>query len=76
MSSEVKSKAIAIVGLIISLMIMLVCLPIIVDQIQGLNTSSWSFTGHQGAVVLLQLLPFIFIAGMVVYFIGSILGKW
>ena len=53
-----------------------ILVPIVVDQVQSTNTSSWSFTGHKGAATLFMLLPFIFIVSIVVYFIGSILGKW
>jgi hypothetical protein len=53
-----------------------ILVPIVVDQVQSTNTSDWHFTGYTGARTLFQLLPFIFIVGIVVYFIGSILGKW
>jgi len=49
--------------------------PIIIDQVQQTNTSAWTFTGATGARTLFLLLPFIFIVGIVVYFIGSLLGK-
>jgi hypothetical protein len=39
------------------------------------NYTNWTFTGSAGAKVLYQLLPFIFIVGMIVYFIGRLLGK-
>jgi hypothetical protein len=60
----------------IMLILGVILVPIVVDQVQSTNTTGWSFTGHAGAKTLFQLLPFIFIVGIVVYFIGSILGKW
>jgi hypothetical protein len=39
-------------------------------------SEGWSFTGGTGARTLLLLIPFIFIVGIVVYFIGQLLGKW
>ena len=59
----------------IVLILGVILVPIVVDQVQSANTTGWSFTGYQGAKTLFMLLPFIFIVGIVVYFISSILGK-
>ena len=61
--------------LTISLILGVILVPIVVDQVQSANTSSWTFTGSAGAKTLFLLLPFIFIVGIVVYFIASLLGK-
>jgi len=61
--------------LVISLLIGVILVPIVVNQVQTTSTSGWNFTGHAGAATLFYLLPFIFIIGIVVYFIGSMLGK-
>ena len=61
--------------LVIALLIGVILVPIVVNQVQTTNTSGWSFTGYQGAATLFNLLPFIFIVGIVIYFIGSMLGK-
>ncbi len=61
--------------LTIMLILGIILIPIVVDQVQSVNTSAWSFTGYQGAKTLFLLLPFIFIVGIVVYFIASVLGK-
>ena len=60
----------------IMLILGVILVPIVVDQVQSTNTTAWTFTGSAGARTLFLLLPFIFIVGIVVYFIGSILGKW
>jgi len=52
-----------------------ILVPIVVEQVQTTNTSGWTFTGASGAKTLFLLLPFIFIVGIVVYFIASLLGK-
>jgi len=39
------------------------------------QSEGWGFTGGSGARTLFLLLPFIFIVGVVVYFIASLLGK-
>jgi len=69
------SKAVNWIGLTITLILGVILVPIIVDQIQDTNTTGWTFTGYQGAKTLFLLLPFIFIIGIVIYFIGSLLGK-
>jgi hypothetical protein len=60
----------------ITLILGVILVPIIVDQVQNTSTASWNFTGYAGASTLFMLLPFIFIVGIVVYFIGALLGKW
>lgn len=61
--------------LVVSLILGTILTPIVVDQVQNTNTSGWNFTGYAGAKTLFLLLPFIFIIGIVVYFIGRLLGK-
>lgn len=63
------------IGLTVSLIFGVYLLPVIVDTIVTTNYTNWTFTGATGAKVLYQLLPFIFIVGMIVYFIGRLLGK-
>jgi len=70
-----NAKATTWIMLTITLILGVILVPIIVDQVQQANTSAWTFTGATGARTLFLLLPFIFIVGIVVYFIGSLLGK-
>jgi len=63
------------IGLTVSLIFGVYLLPVIIDTIVTTNYTNWTFTGASGAKVLYQLLPFIFIVGMIVYFIGRLLGK-
>lgn len=72
---DVKSKIVDWIGLVISLIFGVYLLPVVVDAIVGTDTTNWTFTGASGAIVLYNLLPFIFIVGMIVYFIGRLLGK-
>jgi hypothetical protein len=69
------TKATTWIMLTITLILGVILVPIVVDQVQTINTTGWSFTGYQGAKTLFMLLPFIFIVGIVVYFIASLLGK-
>jgi hypothetical protein len=63
------------IGLTISLIFGVYLLPVIVDAVGGTDFTGWNFTGAAGAKVLYLLLPFIFVVGMIVYFIGRLLGK-
>ncbi|MEM5867571.1 MAG: hypothetical protein QXG39_06595 [Candidatus Aenigmatarchaeota archaeon] len=69
------SKATTWIMLTITLILGVILVPIVVNQVQNTSTDSWTFTGAQGAITLFKLLPFIFIVGIVVYFIASLLGK-
>jgi hypothetical protein len=62
--------------LAIALILGVILVPVVVDEVQKTNTTTWAFTGSSGAKTLFMLLPFIFIVGIVVYFIGSMLGKF
>jgi hypothetical protein len=68
-------KATEWIILTITLVLGVILVPIIVDQVQSTNTTGWTFTGYSGAKTLFLLLPFIFIVGIVLYFILALLGK-
>lgn len=70
------SKATTWIMLTITLILGVILVPIVVEQVQTTNTTAWNFTGATGAKTLFLLLPFVFIVGILVYFIGSLLGKW
>jgi len=61
--------------LAITLILGVILVPIVADQVQTTNTTGWTFTGASGAKTLFLLLPFIFIVGIVLYFILAMLGK-
>ena len=61
--------------LTILLLLGIILVPMVVSQVQSINTASWNFTGYQAAKTMLGLIPFVFICGIVIYFIASILGK-
>ncbi len=53
-----------------------------VTTVQGVNTTSWSFTGASGAGTIWNLLPFIFISAFVMGLVAKLLygrtaiGAW
>jgi len=38
--------------------------PTVVSTVQDMNTSAWNFTGYQGAIQFLGLIPFLWVAGI------------
>jgi len=68
------SEFAAPVLMVISGIVWVICIPIYADAIQTTDTSNWTFTGHAGAVTLFQLMPFIFIAGGVIWIIKKALA--
>jgi len=59
-SSAIK-QAITIIVITIALLAMT---PTVVSTVQDMNTSGWNFTGYQGAVQFLGLIPFLWVAGI------------
>ena len=68
-----NNKVIGIVVVLVSLIFFTAMLPEIVTQVQGVNTTSWSFTGYSGASTLFLLIPFILIAGYVIGIVADLL---
>jgi hypothetical protein len=73
MSESGASKAVDWVILIILLIIGVNLVPTVVDTVQAINTTNWTFTGATAAATLMGLLPFVFIIGLVIYFIIRLL---
>jgi len=53
--------------------IWVICIPIFINEIAGVNTTAWNFTGASGAAVLFQLMPFALIAGGIVWILKKVL---
>ncbi|MDH5635299.1 MAG: hypothetical protein OEY47_01350 [Candidatus Bathyarchaeota archaeon] len=74
-NTKAESKATEWIMLTITLILGVILTPIIVEQVSGTNTTAWNFTGSAGAKTLFNLLPFVFVVGLVIYFIARLLGK-
>ncbi|MBA7492012.1 hypothetical protein ES702_02561 [subsurface metagenome] len=59
---ELKEKIVGAVSIVIIVVTLLALTPTVVDQVQDMNTSGWTFTGAEGAIALLGLVPFIWVA--------------
>ena len=63
---DVGQKTIGAVSIVVVVIVLLAMTPTIVDQVQNLNTTGWTFTGHEGAEALIGLVPFIWVASILV----------
>ncbi len=54
-------QAIAVIVVTVALLAMT---PVVVDQVQNMNTTGWNFTGYQGAIQFLGLVPFIWVSAI------------
>jgi hypothetical protein len=70
---DVSNKIIGAVGIVILTIFFLALTPTIVSQIQDMDTSGWNFTGHDGAIALLGLVPFVWVAMIL---IAAIVGMF
>lgn len=68
---DVSAKILGAIGIVIVTITLLALTPTIVDQVAGLNTDAWDFTGHEGAEAMLGLVPFVWIASIL---IGAVVG--
>ena len=63
---NVSEKVIGAVGIVIITVVLLAMTPTVVNAVQDMNITGWNFTGHEGASQLLGLVPFVWIAGVLI----------
>jgi hypothetical protein len=81
---NVSAKIIGAIGVVIITIILLALTPVIVSQVQGLiwqslhtnvagyvNDTYWNFTGASGARSMLGLVPFVWVAAVL---LGAVVG--
>ena len=59
--SDSIQKAIAVV--VVTIVLLYMTSPI-VDAVSAINTTAWDFTGYQGAIAILGLVPFLWVAAI------------
>lgn len=64
--ASMTEKIIGAVGIVVITVVLLAMTPTVVDTVQNLNTTGWSFTGYEGAIQLIGLVPFVWIAGILI----------
>lgn len=68
---KVSTVFLELISLILVAVGWLAMTPIIIDQVQAINTTGWTFTGYEGAIALLGLVPFAWIgAGLAMLVVG------
>lgn len=70
---NIKSVFQDYIGLIIILIFGLGMLPTVVNAVVSLNTTNFTFTGASGAITLIDLIPLVYIAGLVMVVVGMAL---
>ena len=73
--SGVSLSATRNIILLVSTIISYVLLPVLVDAVEDVNTTGWTFTGHEGAEVILGLSPFVWVCGITVATVLALLGR-
>lgn len=63
---NVSGKVIGAVSIVVIVIVLLAMTPTVVDQVAAMNTAAWNFTGHDGAISLLGLVPFVWVASILV----------
>lgn len=61
-----EEKIIGAVGIVVITIVLLSMTPVVVDQVQAMNTTGWTFTGYEGAIALLGLVPFVWVAAILI----------
>ncbi len=63
---SLQNKIIGAVSIVVIVITLLAMTPTVVDQVQNMNTTGWTFTGSEGAIALLGLVPFIWVASILI----------
>lgn len=74
---DVGLLILSIIGFIVSLIFSLNTVETVVEAVEAINTTGWTFTGHQGATAMLGLIPFGYIAGVAVLgIVGGVMAYY
>jgi len=69
---DIENMPKSLIMILISVLFAVALIPTIITQWQGVDTTGWNFTGHEGAVILWGLAPFILIAGIILSFVVAL----
>jgi hypothetical protein len=70
---DISNTVTAGIAMIVIMIALLATLPIVIEQVEAsvADADAWNFTGAAGAESLLGLLPFAWIAGIVIFAIAG-----
>jgi len=65
---EIEGKVIGAIGIVVIVIVLLSMTPIIIEQVESTITDAdtWNFTGATGAESILGLVPFVWIASILI----------
>lgn len=63
---DVGERILTAIGIVVVTIALLSLTPVVVNAVQNLNTSTWTFGGAEGAIALLDLVPFVWIASILI----------
>lgn len=61
---EISDSIQAAIAVVVVTIVLLYMTSPIVDAVDAINTTGWSFTGYQGAIAILGLVPFLWVAAI------------
>jgi len=62
-----------LVGMAIGTIISVLMLPPVTETVTGINTTAWTFTGHEGVIAMMYIIPLVYIAAVIIYIVKSVL---
>lgn len=64
---EIGNKIKGAITIIVVTIVLLYMTPVVVDAVADINTTGWNFTGYEGAIAILGLVPFLWVAGVLAF---------
>lgn len=65
---EIETKIIGAIGIVVIVIVLLAMTPVVIEQVESTVTDAdtWNFTGASGAESILGLVPFVWIASILI----------
>lgn len=64
---EIGNKIKGAIAIVVITIVLLYMTPVVVDAVDDINTTDWDFTGYEGAIAILGLIPFLWVAGVLAF---------
>lgn len=64
---DIGNKIKGAIAIVVITIVLLYMTPVVVDAVDAINTTGWDFTGYEGAIALLGLVPFLWVAGVLAF---------
>lgn len=62
-----------LVGMSIGVMVAVLMLPPVTATVTGINTTTWTFSGKDGVIALMYIIPLVYIAGVILYIVKAVI---